>query len=304
MIKHTVLILTYNQDKLISQTLESVLYQKSLPFEVIISDDHSTDNTFEILNYYKLKYPSIIKLFRQERNLGIFGNQNFLINQVSGDIVTFLAGDDLLKSNLFLQLNKFILKDKINLNSHFVIVTNTTTLHSNGNEIEYNNFKNRHKNVFQLRLRDSINYRSVGISVPLLKKVGFLPLDLGYHADWLWNLRIDFFSEKHYFLNIQSSTYRMGLGVISQTKQSDLIESRLKVLEIVQDEFKEKLKKVDIYYLRLEKSFLLYRKKNNIKSYIKLFSKFLIYMPYIGCKSGKYLQQKGNFYPRENGSVE
>ena len=63
-------VLTFNHEKYIEQTLKSLLVQKTdFSFEIIIHDDCSTDSTISILNEYKTKYPDIIKLIIQEKNL-------------------------------------------------------------------------------------------------------------------------------------------------------------------------------------------------------------------------------------------
>ena len=43
----TLLLVSYNQEKYISAAVNGVLYQNCEPIEIIISDDHSTDNTYE-----------------------------------------------------------------------------------------------------------------------------------------------------------------------------------------------------------------------------------------------------------------
>lgn len=61
----SVLIVSHNQSDCVSRCLESVLAQElSYPFEVIVSDDNSTDGTWEILNKYVQDYPGLVYAFR------------------------------------------------------------------------------------------------------------------------------------------------------------------------------------------------------------------------------------------------
>nr|WP_180486313.1 glycosyltransferase [Treponema socranskii] len=88
-------IITYNQKDFIAQTLDSVLAQRhSYPYEIIVGDDASTDGTQAVLKYYKEKYPDIITLILNEKNLGIVGNYYKTIASASGKYIMECAGDD------------------------------------------------------------------------------------------------------------------------------------------------------------------------------------------------------------------
>ena len=61
--KLTIVTTTYNQEKFIGQAIDGMLMQKTnFPFQIVISNDCSTDNTLKILNSYKEKYPEKIKI--------------------------------------------------------------------------------------------------------------------------------------------------------------------------------------------------------------------------------------------------
>jgi glycosyltransferase involved in cell wall biosynthesis len=271
-IKHSFLMITYNQENYIIEALDSVFKQSVLPYEVIISDDCSSDNTFQVISDYKNRYPQIIKAYKQECNLGIFKNQNFVLDLATGDVVTFLGGDDFLKLDLFEELNYKIINENINLNEKFVIVTNISHIYHD-KELIINNFNKRNNNPFKLRLRNKIHYNSVGISRKLIQYVGHLPLNYGYHGDLLWNLKIDLLSEKHYYIDMISSTYRVGSGIISKTKEKDLLKSRLIVIKKIKNEYINELNFFDRNYLKLEVSFLEYKLNPSFANYFKyLFS--------------------------------
>lgn len=61
--------ITYNHESYITQALDGFLMQKTnFPFEVIIHDDASTDNTADIIREYEVKYPKIIKPIYETEN--------------------------------------------------------------------------------------------------------------------------------------------------------------------------------------------------------------------------------------------
>ncbi len=155
-IRHSVILITYNQESYIEMSLRSVLEQDTAPFEIIIGDDSSTDNTFNILSNIQKDYPEIIKLFRHEKNKGVFKNIDFLREKVTGDLVTFLAGDDYLNPGLFSELNDLIRQNGISTEEDYYVIPNISILELNGKIRIIDNFANRHLNPFKQRLRYSL----------------------------------------------------------------------------------------------------------------------------------------------------
>lgn len=94
----SVVIASYNQKNVISETVLSVLAQTYKNLEIIISDDGSTDGTRELLESMAITDPRI-KLHLQEKNLGITSNYNFLVNHATGFYVALFSGDDLMSCN-------------------------------------------------------------------------------------------------------------------------------------------------------------------------------------------------------------
>ncbi len=95
MIKVSVCITTYNLEKYIEQTLNSILSQKtSFDFEILVGDDCSTDGTREILLAYKERFPEKIKLHLQQKNVGVNKNDYDLIYLAHGEYIAWCDGDD------------------------------------------------------------------------------------------------------------------------------------------------------------------------------------------------------------------
>lgn len=92
--KISVAMATYNGSSFIRDQLDSIYHQTRTVDEVIICDDHSTDNTLEIINQYidsrHLKYWKVIK---NETRLGFCGNFWKAVGLCSGEIV-FLSDQD------------------------------------------------------------------------------------------------------------------------------------------------------------------------------------------------------------------
>lgn len=93
--KVSVAIPAYNQAHFIGQAIESVQAQDYPNLEIIVSDNHSTDDTPGVMKKY-LSDPRV-KYFRNETNLGMIGNFNKALYEYStGDYALHLDGDDYL----------------------------------------------------------------------------------------------------------------------------------------------------------------------------------------------------------------
>lgn len=66
----SVLLATYNGEKYIAAQLDSILEQTLLPDKIIITDDHSSDKTYSIVQQYQNRYPELIFANRKEKNSG------------------------------------------------------------------------------------------------------------------------------------------------------------------------------------------------------------------------------------------
>lgn len=88
--KTSVLIPTYNSERTIEATLDSVFSQTIPPDEILIMDDGSTDNTVSLLS----RYVPRITLF-QQRNRGVAHARNVLAERARGDLIAFLDHDDI-----------------------------------------------------------------------------------------------------------------------------------------------------------------------------------------------------------------
>lgn len=91
----SVVLLTYNQEKYISKSIESVITQKrNFPIEVLVGDDASVDSTPEIIKEYERRYPDIISAEIQQKNLGVVKHYFHKLRQCRGKYIMGVAGDD------------------------------------------------------------------------------------------------------------------------------------------------------------------------------------------------------------------
>lgn len=99
----SVIIVSFNTKLLLHNCLNSVYkYSKNIKFEVIVVDNNSNDNSFEMIKKY---FPQVI-IIKNSKNIG-FGNANNLgAKKAKGDYLLLLNSDTYLEQNLLAHIHK------------------------------------------------------------------------------------------------------------------------------------------------------------------------------------------------------
>jgi len=91
----SVLMITYNHERYIGAAIEGVINQKTdFPFELIIGEDCSPDNTRAVALDYQKRYPHIIRVIVSDRNVGMHLNSKRMEKRVRGEYIAVCEGDD------------------------------------------------------------------------------------------------------------------------------------------------------------------------------------------------------------------
>lgn len=255
----SVLVITYNQENLIERALNSILIQKEFVHEIIVSDDCSTDNNWNVISRIAKENPEIIKPYRNEKNLGIFGNIENLYSKPTGDMVFWIAGDDVFCNGIFEHAINVIEKNKIDFrNELFCIYFDYKMLYADGNSIVYSNkliLKN--KNPISCKIRQLINSRGAGYSVKILNKMTPVRKDIGIYADGLQDIQLQMFATRNYYEAFVGSIYYAGIGVSREASIKEHYES----MKIFHQELRKQLtltSKDNYYLIFCEERVLLY----------------------------------------------
>jgi glycosyltransferase involved in cell wall biosynthesis len=89
----SVCIPNYNHARYLPEVLRSVLQQSVRPTEVIVLDDGSLDDSVNMIRFFEERDP-LVRLVRNERNLGVVATLNRAVNLARGEFVHCLAADD------------------------------------------------------------------------------------------------------------------------------------------------------------------------------------------------------------------
>jgi glycosyltransferase involved in cell wall biosynthesis len=95
----SLLLITFNQEKTVADAVRGALAQTWSPLEILISDDASADATFAVAERVVAEYrgPHTVRLYRNEKNLGISAHLSALAGRASGEMLFIAAGDDISK---------------------------------------------------------------------------------------------------------------------------------------------------------------------------------------------------------------
>lgn len=96
--KISVVIPAYNAEKTLEETVDSVIAGTYENLEILIVDDRSKDNTWQLMNEISKK-DARIKCYQNEQNSGVSKSRNFLINIATGEYIAFLDSDDTWEPN-------------------------------------------------------------------------------------------------------------------------------------------------------------------------------------------------------------
>lgn len=227
-----VLILTYKQSDVIGRTIDSVLKQMGDGLnEIIISDDHSPDNNWEIIQSYVEKYPNLIKAYRNNQNLGIYGNAMKLASiGCNSDLYMILDGDDELCPGWFESVQKYVRDNNIELRgTKSVIYSDFKTIYPDGQEkIIRPTVLNRGLDPLGLKLRELLFNRSFLATREVLEQ--YKPVDLEHGlplAEELFDSQVQRFSENTYYHPYVGSIYHIYSGVTNDLKKRPPYEGRI-----------------------------------------------------------------------------
>lgn len=109
----SVIISVYNLSLYLRECVDSIINQTYSNLEIILVDDGSTDNSYEICHEYKEKDPRIVVLHKE--NGGHTSARKYGIQQATGEYITFVDGDDWLDTNTYSKIAKIIENNKIDV---------------------------------------------------------------------------------------------------------------------------------------------------------------------------------------------
>lgn len=126
--KITIITSTYNSEKTVKDTFDSILNQTYKDIELLVIDGKSKDKTLEIVRHYEKKFQGRLK-YISESDKGIYDAMNKGIRMATGDVVGILNSDDLYMDNKVLEdiANAFIQSNVDGIYGNLIFVEENDT---------------------------------------------------------------------------------------------------------------------------------------------------------------------------------
>lgn len=99
--KISVIMGIYNCAKTLPEAIDSIVNQTYSNWELIMCDDASTDNTYEVAKEYQKKYPDKIIVIQNKKNSRLAFSLNHCLKYATGEYIARMDGDDISTSDRF-----------------------------------------------------------------------------------------------------------------------------------------------------------------------------------------------------------
>ena len=113
--KISVVVPCYNVEKYVEKCIDSLIAQTYENIEIIVIDDKSTDNTYEILKDLYKKYNKKFILLQNEKNGGLAYTRNVGIKIATGKYIGFIDSDDYVDKDYYNNLVEQMIQDDADL---------------------------------------------------------------------------------------------------------------------------------------------------------------------------------------------
>lgn len=216
-----VLLITYNQEKLVGNAIESVIGQKEFGLnKLIVLDDCSTDGNWDVIQSYKNQYSDYIVTYRNETNIG--GKslyQNFwklYTLRGDSDLYCFISGDDVFCDGWFCAVQNLIKEKGIDVrNKASLLLGDTKILFPNG-EVEIDSHASlieRGLKLMRMRVRGIVSSCPI-MSKKLMERYQKPILDEGLClAEEMFDNNKFYYCDEAYYCKCVGYEYHVGIGV-------------------------------------------------------------------------------------------
>ena len=197
----SIVVPTYNSEKYISKTLDSILSQTYFPKEIIVVDDDSSDRTREILNSYITKHNNIRVHVLNKNFGGPARPRNIGIMDAKGGYVAFLDSDDLWHP------------DKLKIQMDFLLVSDERAVCSSSIDFYFQD---------EISISNSISPSIIKLSYAQTQRKSMIPLstlviDTEVARQIMFNEAEEFIGREDYLFSLE---YLSKYGIISKIEDS------------------------------------------------------------------------------------
>ena len=232
---------TYNQGEFLRETIVSLLNQEVAPFEIVVSNNHSTDRTSEVLEEFK----GCIRVIQPPKHLGMMQNWNFLVENLKGTWFSLLSSDDVAKPNF-----AHTLIAGAALSPRAVLVrAGWENIDANGDVLDQRYLLSIRKIVsppdtfYENLLGPKSSFAAFAVRHDAWQQVGGFPESCGLFGDWAFWIKLSplgDFIYQHELISGYRTNYRPDLQLTRLLGEiKDELEVNLKVIPETSKHFKK-----------------------------------------------------------------
>lgn len=230
--KVAIIIPNYNKEAFLPACIESAISQSYCNIEIIIIDDHSTDNSDTTIKKLIKGKPNI-KYYRLPENRGVSYARNYGAKKTIADYLVFLDSDDI-----------YINKDKIK--NEVKIIDENKIAFSQWVPIDTENTIQSYKKFTKNPLQNFAISKILSISLPpykqlrgymipscIFKKIGGYNTELSFYEDFDLQCRLALCARKFVYTQKIGEAYRLGTNGLSSQNVTDAA----KTIEIIKQKY-------------------------------------------------------------------
>ena len=159
-IKSSLIIATYNWEEALELVLKSVLNQSVMPYEVIIADDGSKEDTKKLIDTYRKRFKvPLIHVWHEDKGFRLSEIRNKSIKQAKGNYIIQIDGDTILHKDFVKDHQKFARKKQFISGSRVLLGKSFSEKILKSKTFEFNIFSKHIKN------------KHYHLHIPLLAKI-------------------------------------------------------------------------------------------------------------------------------------
>ena len=199
----SVIMSAHNAERTIVKSIQSLLNQTYKNLEILLVDDFSNDKTYEIIQDFE-KTNKNIKLFRNDKNIGLTRSLNNLIKQAKGEYIARQDADDVSDETRIEKQLKFLSKNNLDACS-----TRAYILESN--KITPSKSFYIPKNII-MKIKNPFIHGTLLIKKKVIEDIGFYNEEFYYSQDYKLmsdlldkNYKIKIIKEPLYYLNMKGN---------------------------------------------------------------------------------------------------
>ncbi|ARK09909.1 glycosyltransferase family 2 protein [Fibrella sp. ES10-3-2-2] len=270
--KVSIALATYNGQKYLEDLLASLVEQSYPIYEIIVCDDISDDNSIKILNKYKLHLP--IKIYVNEKKLGVIKNFQRAISLCTGDWVACCDQDDVWMSNkLEISVNALntldeskpalVFSDLTVTDKDLVVITNSYWKMININPLQ--------TSLYSLLFGNIVTGCTMLMNKPMCIEMIYIPEEAIMHDYWAACIA---FTYRNYKVIPQPTIFYRQHGNNVTTNTTVTIYSRfLNLIKSLNGEFSNylnpELKQAKVFYYKYN-SIMSLEQKEDLEKFLRL----------------------------------